>query len=84
MTSNLIQEAIDLPRKRFVDLVQKYVRYVNMKEMELRARRMKIEEDLGDSAMKFIHMLEKRIEMVRKICIKTAPNVLVLSTLCLV
>lgn len=64
MTVNLIEEAIDLPKKRFIDLVQKYVRYVNMKEMEMRARRMKIEEDLGDSAMKFIQMLEKRIEKV--------------------
>jgi len=65
MTVNLIEEAIDLPRKRFIDLVQKYVRYVNLKELEMRAKKLKIEEDLGNSAMKFLQMLEKRIEMVR-------------------
>lgn len=31
----------------------------------MRAKKLKIEEDLGNSAMKFLQMLEKRIEMVR-------------------
>lgn len=65
MTVTLIEEAIDLPRKRLIDLVQKYVRYVNLKELERRARKLKIEEDIGNSALKFLQMLEKRIEVVR-------------------
>lgn len=74
MTINLIEEAIDLPRKRFIDLVQKYVRYVNLKELELRARKLKIEEDRGNSIMQFLQMLEKRIELVGMII--TNNNVL--------
>jgi hypothetical protein len=61
MTTSLIKEAIELPRKRFIEMVQKYVRHVKMKQMEERVKRARLEDDLGD---KFIYMLEKRIQKV--------------------
>ncbi|XP_032222449.2 trichohyalin-like [Nematostella vectensis] len=67
MTTTLIKDAIDLPRRRFIDLVQRYVHHVHLQELEKRAKQMKTEKDLGSGATKFLYMLERRIQQKKQV-----------------
>lgn len=55
---------MDFPRKRFIEVVKKYVDFRRIKEMQDRVKTLRLEGNLSEDEMKFIQRMEERMAKV--------------------
>ena len=55
---------MDFPRKRFIEVVKKYVHFRRIKEMQYRVKTLHLEGNLSEDEMKFIQRMEERMAKV--------------------
>ena len=64
-TMKIVKQSMDFPRRRFIDLVQKYVQFTKIQEMKEKVKSLRAEPNLDDDMTKFMHGMEERIARVR-------------------
>ena len=63
-TTKLIKEAMDFPRKRFTEMVKKYVHFRRVKEIQENVQRMKMETNVNERVLLSLKEMEERMVKV--------------------
>ena len=63
-TTKLIKEAMDFPRKRFIEMVKKYVHFRRVKEIQQNVQRMKMETNVNETVLLSLKEMEERMVKV--------------------
>ena len=63
-TTKLIKEAMDFPRKRFIEMVKKYVHFRRVKEIQENVQRMKMETNVNERVLLSLKEMEERMVKV--------------------
>ena len=64
MTTGMIKESLEYPRKRFIALVKKYFHYKRAKEIREKVKKLKLEGSLSQRITEYLKVLGQRSEMV--------------------
>ena len=65
-TTKLIKEAMEFPRKRFIEIVEKYVHFRRVKEIRENVQRMKMETNINERVILAMKETEERMIKVAR------------------
>ena len=60
-TTKLIKEAMEFPRKRFIELVKKYVHFRRVKEIQENVKKMKMQSNINERVILAMQATEERM-----------------------